>query len=189
MRLRAKRKRLATAITIELDASSRDLIMQGWIDAIWSTSQSTAAWKMAVSRGSDCWRIGDSERWPATFKGGTDAPQRYNKAQWAPHPPTPVLLLIAASSRYEDALAWGLHQAEREFGPAAAISDAFDFTETDYYAADDGLRPEEAIPGLRAADRSGRLARSNCRPTTGRPSMPAPAGTRNRGRSTSIPAT
>lgn len=52
--------------------------------------------------------------------------------------PTPVLLLIAASSRYDDALAWGLREAEREFGSAAAISDAFDFTETDYYAAEMG---------------------------------------------------
>jgi hypothetical protein len=54
------------------------------------------------------------------------------------HPPTPVLLLIAASSRYEEALAWGRRQAEREFGAIAATSEAFDFTETDYYAAEMG---------------------------------------------------
>jgi hypothetical protein len=52
--------------------------------------------------------------------------------------PAPVLLLIAASSRHEEALAWGLRQSEREFGPVAAISEAFDFNETDYYAAEMG---------------------------------------------------
>jgi hypothetical protein len=55
-----------------------------------------------------------------------------------PHSPTPVLLIVAASSRYDDALVWGRHQAEREFGPNAAVSDAFDFTETNYYAAEMG---------------------------------------------------
>lgn len=55
-----------------------------------------------------------------------------------PHPPSPALLVIAASSRYDDAFAWGLRQAEREFGPIAAVSDAFDFTETNYYAAEMG---------------------------------------------------
>jgi hypothetical protein len=56
--------------------------------------------------------------------------------------PTPVLLLIAASSRYEEALAWGLRQSEAQFGSPAAISDAFDFHETNYYDAEMG-------PGLK----------------------------------------
>jgi hypothetical protein len=55
------------------------------------------------------------------------------------HPPSPVLLLIAASSRHEAALVWGLREAEAEFGPAAAVSDAFDFTETNYYDAEMGV--------------------------------------------------
>jgi hypothetical protein len=55
------------------------------------------------------------------------------------HPPTSVLLLIAASSRHEEALAWGLRRAEAEFGSTAAISDAFDFRETNYYDADMGV--------------------------------------------------
>jgi hypothetical protein len=58
------------------------------------------------------------------------------------HPPSPVLLLIAASSRHEQALVWGLRQSEGEFGPVAAVSDAFDFTETHYYDAEMG-------PGLK----------------------------------------
>jgi hypothetical protein len=61
-----------------------------------------------------------------------------------PHPPSTVLLLVAASSRYDEALAWGLHEAEREFGSTALVSDAFDFTETNYYAAEmgDGLKKQ-----------------------------------------------
>ena len=54
------------------------------------------------------------------------------------HPPAPVLLLVAATSRHDEALAWALHQGEAEFGAAAAVSDAFAFTETDYYAAEMG---------------------------------------------------
>ncbi|MEX2168481.1 MAG: DUF4416 family protein [Pirellulales bacterium] len=49
--------------------------------------------------------------------------------------PTPVSLLVAASSRYSEALAWGLAQAEQEYGKSQAVSDAFAFTETDYYTA------------------------------------------------------
>ncbi|RIK77400.1 MAG: DUF4416 domain-containing protein [Planctomycetota bacterium] len=56
--------------------------------------------------------------------------------------PSPVLLVIAASSRYDDALDLGRQQCEDRFGPALAVSDAFDFTETDYYAAEMG-------PGLK----------------------------------------
>lgn len=54
-------------------------------------------------------------------------------------PTSPVILLVAATSRHDDALAWGLSQAEHEYGPAAATSEAFDFTETDYYAAEMGV--------------------------------------------------
>ena len=56
-----------------------------------------------------------------------------------PHPPTSALLLIAASSRHDKALVWGLRQSEAEFGPAAAKSEAFDFTETNYYDAEMGV--------------------------------------------------
>jgi hypothetical protein len=54
------------------------------------------------------------------------------------HAPSPVLLLIAASSRYDEALAWGLRQGEAAFSAAAAVSDAFRFTETNYYVAEMG---------------------------------------------------
>jgi Domain of unknown function (DUF4416) len=54
------------------------------------------------------------------------------------HAPTPVLLLIAATSRYEDALELGREQCEARFGAVRAISPAFEFTETSYYAAEMG---------------------------------------------------
>ena len=51
------------------------------------------------------------------------------------HDPTPVLLIVAASSRHDAALQWAREQIEAAFGPVALASDAFAFTETDYYAA------------------------------------------------------
>ena len=49
--------------------------------------------------------------------------------------PKPALLLIAVSSRYDEALAWTEHRTVSEFGPLRQKSDAFNFTETDYYQA------------------------------------------------------
>lgn len=51
------------------------------------------------------------------------------------HAPAPVLLLIAASSRYVAALTWARERCEARFGPLSQISEPFDFVETDYYAA------------------------------------------------------
>jgi hypothetical protein len=51
------------------------------------------------------------------------------------HDPAPVQLIIAVSSRYAEALAWARETAMRNYGPIALASDAFDFTETDYYTA------------------------------------------------------
>jgi hypothetical protein len=59
-----------------------------------------------------------------------------------PAPHSPVLLLLAAFSRYEAALAWAARRAADDWGPPALQSPAFDFTETDYYQATMG-------PGLR----------------------------------------
>jgi hypothetical protein len=49
--------------------------------------------------------------------------------------PTPVLLLLAVISRYDEALQWARERAAGAFGAIALASDAFAFTETDYYAA------------------------------------------------------
>jgi hypothetical protein len=50
------------------------------------------------------------------------------------HDPAPVLLIVAASSRYDSALDWGRSQCESQFGTLSHISEPFDFTETNYYA-------------------------------------------------------
>lgn len=47
--------------------------------------------------------------------------------------PYPVLLMLAAFSRYEAALEWGLERATDHWGPAALVSPRFSFVETDYY--------------------------------------------------------
>lgn len=49
-------------------------------------------------------------------------------------PPTSVLLIVAASSRHLDAFAWSQQRCSEHYGPVTLASDAFDFTETDYYA-------------------------------------------------------
>jgi hypothetical protein len=46
-----------------------------------------------------------------------------------------VLLILAAFSRHEEALAWADRRAADAFGPIARASPAFRFDETDYYRA------------------------------------------------------
>ena len=47
--------------------------------------------------------------------------------------PSPALLITAAFSRYEEALAWAKRKLAAEWGAIALESPAFDFHETDYY--------------------------------------------------------
>jgi hypothetical protein len=49
----------------------------------------------------------------------------------APH--RPVLLLVAAFSRYPEALDWGRARCEAEYGPVALASERFEHRETHYY--------------------------------------------------------
>ena len=60
------------------------------------------------------------------------------------HSPKPVLLLIAVSSRYDEALTWAEQQTVAEFGSLHLKSEAFDFVETDYYQSTmgDGLKKQ-----------------------------------------------
>jgi hypothetical protein len=51
------------------------------------------------------------------------------------HLPTCVVLILAASSRYNAALDWTRERSTQIFGPIALVSEAFDFTETEYYSA------------------------------------------------------
>jgi hypothetical protein len=55
-------------------------------------------------------------------------------------PPQPVLLLLAAFSRYGEALDWARSTAEAEWGPVALTSEPFAFVDTDYYEATMGPR-------------------------------------------------
>jgi hypothetical protein len=48
-------------------------------------------------------------------------------------PPALALLILAATSRHTAALAWSRERAVAQFGSISLASDAFDFTETDYY--------------------------------------------------------
>lgn len=50
-----------------------------------------------------------------------------------PIPHTSALLLLAAFSRYDEALEWGKHRAEAEWGAVELESPKFDFAETHYY--------------------------------------------------------
>jgi len=73
-------------------------------------------------------------------------------------PPSNAILLIAASSRYDEALTWGLRQSEANFGPAAAVSEAFAFNETDYYAAEMGADLKKQFWAFAEQIDPGRLA-------------------------------
>jgi hypothetical protein len=73
------------------------------------------------------------------------------------HSPTPALLLLAATSRYGEALVWGQERSVREFCNAQAVSDAFEFTETDYYTATMGSDSRKQFWALAMID-PGQLA-------------------------------
>jgi hypothetical protein len=51
------------------------------------------------------------------------------------HSASPVLLILAISSRHTAALEWARAAGAQMHGSIALASDAFNFTETDYYAA------------------------------------------------------
>ncbi|HTQ39160.1 MAG TPA: DUF4416 family protein [Pirellulales bacterium] len=56
----------------------------------------------------------------------------------SPVEPAPVLLILAAFSRHEQALVWARETAESHWGSVALTSPAFEFNETDYYTASMG---------------------------------------------------
>jgi hypothetical protein len=55
-----------------------------------------------------------------------------------PRTPDPVLLVVAAFSCHDDALAWGRTELEQRFGPVELSSLPYAFTETDYYQTEMG---------------------------------------------------
>jgi hypothetical protein len=71
-----------------------------------------------------------------------------------PHLPDPVMLVIAAFSRYPAAIAWAREHLECLFGPAGLVSPPFEFTQTRYYEATmgPGLQKQFLVFGLVTAD-------------------------------------
>jgi len=53
--------------------------------------------------------------------------------------PSPVLLVVAAFSRHDDALKWARDKMESAWGPVAIASEAFEFRETNYYEGTMGV--------------------------------------------------
>ncbi len=51
------------------------------------------------------------------------------------HQPAPTMLLVAVVSRHQTAFDWSREIAIQYHGPVILTSDAFDFSETDYYTA------------------------------------------------------
>lgn len=78
------------------------------------------------------------------------------------HEPDAVLLIVAASSRHDAALIWARQQIEREFGAVALVSDAFDFTETDYYTATMGAGLKKQFIACERPIDPGELPRIKC---------------------------
>jgi hypothetical protein len=95
-----------------------------------------------------------------------------------PHPHPPVLLVVAAFSRHDSAVAWGRRRLEQAYGPVALASPPCDFDETAYYepAMGPGLRktlfafrdlvPADSLPDLKrhAIDLEAELARAGVYP-------------------------
>jgi hypothetical protein len=69
-------------------------------------------------------------------------PQNYNNGMGQPSAPNPVLRILAAFSRYGEALAWARDRAVAAWGPVALESPQFEFNHTHYYdaAMGSGLR-------------------------------------------------
>lgn len=77
-------------------------------------------------------------------------------------PPKPVLLLIAVSSRYDEALAWAEERAVTQFGPLHLKSEAFVFTETNYYRETMGTDLKKQFLTFQRLIDPGELARIKC---------------------------
>jgi hypothetical protein len=75
------------------------------------------------------------------------------------HEPDAVLLLVAVSSRYVAALDWARERIEKGLGPLALVSNAFEFTETDYYTATMGADLKKQFIACERLIDPGELAR------------------------------
>lgn len=74
------------------------------------------------------------------------------------HEPSSVLLLIAVVTRHAAALEWAREISERNYGRISLTSDAFAFTETDYYATTMGADLKKQFLAFERLVDPGRLA-------------------------------
>ena len=65
-----------------------------------------------------------------------------------PRAPVPHLLVVAAFSRHDDALAWARDRLESLYGPLAIASSPFHFHHTKYYAATMGTELRKQLLGF-----------------------------------------
>jgi hypothetical protein len=79
------------------------------------------------------------------------------------HEPDAVMLIAAISSRYETALEWARERITSQYGPLALTSDAFDFTETDYYSSTMGGGLKKQFVACERLIDPGQLAAIKCR--------------------------
>ena len=75
-----------------------------------------------------------------------------------PGRPSPVLLLLAAFSRYDAALAWTRDRVVECWGPLALESPPFEFDETDYYRPTMGAGLRKVFFALQRPFDPGKLA-------------------------------
>jgi hypothetical protein len=78
------------------------------------------------------------------------------------HKPAPVLLIIAASSRHDAAMSWFRDRVVSRHGPIALTSEAFAFTETDYYTSTMGAGLQKQFVALQRLIDAGALAPIKC---------------------------
>ncbi len=71
---------------------------------------------------------------------------------------SPVLLILAAFSRHAEALVWAREKTDSMWGPVALASPAFEFSETDYYAATMGAGLRKQFFAFEKLIDPGRLA-------------------------------
>ncbi|MCE5268943.1 MAG: DUF4416 family protein [Planctomycetaceae bacterium] len=74
-----------------------------------------------------------------------------------PTPHSPVLLLLAAFSRHEDALDWARERAVEAWGPVVLESPRFEFAETHYYDATMGAGLKKVFFAFRQPFEADRL--------------------------------
>lgn len=74
------------------------------------------------------------------------------------HGPAPVLLLVAVSSRYPEALEWTQRRFADAFGSLLPASDRFPFEQTDYYRASMGSELFKAFLAVEQPIDPGQLA-------------------------------